>query len=81
MDRALIRGLHRAGFVDRLADHVDDAAKQFRADGDRDRGAGVYDFLGAHQAFGRIHRDGAHGRFAKMLGDFQHQPIAVILGL
>ena len=31
--------------------------------------------------FAGVHRDGAHGRFAEMLGDFEHQPVALVLGL
>ena len=52
MDRALMRGIHRAGFVDRLADHVDNAAEQLRPYRHRNRRARVGDFLAAHQAFG-----------------------------
>ena len=81
MDRARGLGVDRAGFVDRIADHVDDAAEQFRADRHGNRRAGVGDFLTAHEAFRGIHGDGAHGQFAEMLGDFQHQPVAVVLGL
>ena len=47
------RGLDRAGFVDRLADDVHDAAERFVADRHRDRRAGVVDSLAAHQTFGR----------------------------
>ena len=68
----------RAGFVHRLADDVDDAAERAFADGNRDRLAGVVHLLAAHETFGGVHRDGAHGRFAQMLGDFEHQPVAVI---
>ena len=39
------------------------------------------DFLAAHQTFGDVHRDGAHGRFAEMLRDFEHQAVAAVLGL
>ena len=38
------------------------------------------DALAAHEALGRVHRDGADGRFAQMLRHFQHQPLAVVLG-
>ena len=71
----------RAGLVDRLADDVHDAAERAVADRHRDRLAGVGDLLAAHQAFGGVHRDGAHGRFAEMLGDFEHQAVALVLGL
>ena len=48
------------------------------ADRHRNRRAGVGDFLAAHQAFGRVHGDGAHGVFAQMLRDFEHEAIAVV---
>ena len=63
----------RAGFVDRLADHVHDAAQRGGADRHADRAAGVDHFLAADQAFGGVHGDGAHGVLAQMLGDFEHQ--------
>ena len=70
-----------AGLVDRLADHVHDAPERAVADRHRDRLAGVGDLLAAHQALAGIHGDGAHGRFAEMLGDLEHQPVALVLGL
>ena len=39
------------------------------------------DLLAAHQALGRVHGDAAHGVLAEMLGDFEHQPVAVVVGL
>ena len=62
-----------AGFVDRLADHVHDAAQGGGTDRHADGGAGVDHFLAAGQALGGVHGDGAHGVFAQMLGDFEHQ--------
>ncbi len=73
MDRGGVFGADRAGFVDRLADHVHDAAKAGRADRHGDRAAGVGDFLAADQAFGGVHGDGAHGVLAQMLRHFEHQ--------
>jgi hypothetical protein len=81
MDGAVAFGFDRPGFIDRLADHVHDAAERPRADRHHDRVAGVADLLAADQAFRGIHRDGAHGGFAKMLGDFEHQAVAAVLGL
>ena len=68
-------------FVDRLADDVHDATERLVADRHRDRRAGVGHFLAAHQTFGRIHGDGAHGVLAEVLRDLEHEPIAVVLGL
>ncbi len=80
MDRARFVGLDRTGFVDRLADHVDDAAEQAGADRHRDRQAGIGDGLAADQTLGDVHRDGANRRFAEMLRNLEHQPVAVIVG-
>ena len=63
----------RAGFVDRLADHVHDAAQGGGTDRHADGRAGVDHFLAADQAFGGVHGDGAHGVLAQMLGHFEHQ--------
>ena len=77
----LLRPVDRAGLVDRLADDVHDAAERAVADRHRDRRAGVVDLLAAHQAFGGVHGDGAHGVLAEMLGHLEHQAVAVVLGL
>ena len=61
VDGARAFAVHRTGLVDRLADDVDDAPERLVADRHRDRRAGVGDFLAAHQAFGRVHGDAAHG--------------------
>ena len=80
MDGAVFGGVHRAGFVHRVADDVDDAAEHAFADRRHDRIAGIGHFLAAHQSFGHVHRDGPHGEFAEMLGDFEHQAVAVVSG-
>ena len=81
MDGAFAFRFDRPGFIDRLADHVHDAAKRARAYRHRDRNAGVGHFLTADQAFGGIHRNGAHGGFAEMLRDLEHQTVAAVLRL
>ena len=73
MDRALLRGLHRARLVDRIADHVDDAPEAFVADRHLDRLPGVGDCLPAHETFRCVHRDGAHRRLAEMLRNLEHE--------
>ncbi len=78
VDGAAAGGAHGAGFVHRLADDVDDASESAFADGNRDRLAGVFHLLTAHEAFGDVHRHGAHGGFAQMLRHFEHKPVAVI---
>ena len=72
---------HRTGLVDRLSDDVDDAAERAVPDRDRNRQPGIGNLLSADETFARIHGNGAHGRFAEMLGDFEHQAIAVIVRL
>ena len=81
MDRAQHLTLDRTGLVDRIADHVDDAAQEALPDRHRDRRTGVGHLLAAHQAFGDIHGDGADGVLAQVLGDFEHQTVAAVLGL
>ena len=74
-------GLDRAGLIDRIADHVDDAAEALVADRHRNRLAGVGALLAAHQAFGDVHRDGADGVLAEMLCHLEHEALAAVLGL
>ena len=81
VDRAHVLTLDRTHFVDRLADHVHDAAERAGSDRHPDRAAGVVDLLAADQPLGGIHGDGAHRGFAEMLGDFEHQAVAAVLGL
>ena len=73
MDRHLVRRVERRAFVDRLADHVHQAAERAGTDRHRDRVAGVAHLHPAHQALGGIHRDAAHGVFAEMLRDLEHE--------
>jgi hypothetical protein len=45
-----------------------------------DRLAGVFHRLAAHQTFGGVHGDGAHGVLAQVLRHFQHQAVAIVVG-
>ena len=81
VDGAQRVGLDRAGLVDRLADDVHDAAEGVEADRDLDGLAGIGDLLAADQAFRGVHRDAAHGALAELHGDFEHEAVAVVLGL
>ena len=81
MDGAVAFRCDGTCFIDRLADHIHDAAERADADRNHDRVAGVADFLAADQAFGGIHRDGAHRGFAEMLSNLEHQAIAAVLRL
>ncbi len=69
----------RARLVHGLADHVHDAAESGLADWDGDRATGVGDLLAADQAVGRVHGDGADRVLTQMLGDLEHEAVAVIL--
>ncbi len=81
VDGAALVGAHRAGFVDRLADDVDDASERLVADRNSDRLAGVDDVLSANQTLGGVHRDGAHGVFTEVLRHFQDETLAIVDGL
>ena len=78
VDRASGLGFHRAPLVDRLTDHVHDAAEGRRANRNHDRLTGVGDRLTADQTFRRVHRDGADGVLAEVLSHFEHQAVAAI---
>src|SRR5262249_18334979 len=46
-----------------------------------DRLSGVGHILTAYETVGDIHGDGAHRRFAEVLGDLEHQALALVFGL
>ena len=73
MDRAALFLANRALFVDRVANHVHDAAQSFVAHRHGDRPVGVFHFLSANQALGGVHRNGAHSAFAQVLRHFEPQ--------
>ena len=81
VDRRPDLGLDRAALVDRLADHVEDPPERLAPDRHRDRLAGVDHLLAAGQPVGAVHRDRAHGRLAEVLGDLEHQLVAVVVGM
>ena len=41
---------------------------------------GIADAGAAGQTFGRVHGDGAHGVLAKVLSNFEHETVAVVVG-
>ncbi len=73
-------GADRAALVDRLADDVHDPAQRLGPDGNADLGAGVDDFLPAGEPVGAIHRDGAHGVLAEVLGNLEDERIGAVSG-
>ena len=81
MDGAALLVGNGARLVHRLADDVDDAPERAVAHRHRDRLAGVGHLLAAHQAFGGVHGDRAHGVLAQVLGHLEDQPLVAVLGL
>jgi len=73
VDRKARLGLHGLAVVDRVTDHVEDAAEALGPDGHRDGAAGVAHGHAADQPVGRVHRDGADGVLAEVLGDLERQ--------
>src|SRR5438552_1658565 len=64
MDGVALRGRDRAALVDRLADHVHDAAEGRLADRHLDAVARVAHLLAAGEPVGRVHGGRAHGLLA-----------------
>jgi hypothetical protein len=67
------RLVDRAALVNRVAEHVHDAAERGLAYRYGDGGAGVGDQQAAAQAVGRAQRDGAHDAVAELLLHFKRQ--------
>ena len=78
VDRRRALRVDRAGLVDGLADDVEDAAEALGADRHRDRAAGVADFHAAHEAVGRVHRDGADRVLAEVLRDLEGEVVLLV---
>src|SRR5438034_65431 len=66
MDGIALRGRDRPALVDRLADHVHDAAEGRLADRHLDAVARVAHLLAAGEPVGRVHGDRAHGLLAQV---------------
>ena len=67
VDRPALDALDRGLVVDRLADHVPDAAERRVADRHRDRPTRVDDVRAAREAVGGVHGDRAHAVVAEVL--------------
>src|SRR3990167_6983410 len=61
-----------AALVDRIAQHIHDAAERFEAHRHADRLAGAVHGQAALQTFGTAHRNGAHHAITQLLLNFQH---------
>ena len=79
VDDGGVRHVDRAALVDRVAQHVHDAAEGGLADRHGDARAGVAHHAAAADAVGRAQRDGTHDAVAQLLLDFQRQRGAVHL--
>src|SRR5690606_19334861 len=81
VNTAHLRRSDRAGFINRLTNHVDDAAEHFRAHRNADRRSRIPYRLTADQTIGRVHRDAADGVFAQVLCNLKKQTRALIIRL
>ena len=66
-------GTDISGIVDRLAEHIHNAAERLLANRDRDRPARVADGHASLQALARAHRDRAYHTIAQLLLNFERQ--------
>ena len=73
MNRIVLLRVDRAGFVDGLADDVQDAAQGLAADRHHDLVAGVHRGLAANETIGAVHRDATNGVFTEVLRDFENE--------
>ncbi len=71
VDFPVVLGYDRAGFVDRIAEHVHDAAESAGADRNRDAASGVGGNQVALQAVGGTERDATHYAVAQLLLHFK----------
>ena len=72
--------VHRAFFVNGVAGDVHDATQCCGTHGHRNLTASVFNSLATHEAFGGVHSNGAHCVFAKVLGHFENEVFALVLG-
>src|SRR5690606_21774516 len=79
VNTAHLRRGDRASFVNRLTNHVDDAAEHFRTNRNADRRARIPYRLSADQTIGRVHRDAADGVFAEVLCNLENQTRALVI--
>jgi len=79
VDAACLLRLNRALFVNGVAGDVQDAAQCGLADGHLNRRAGVFDGSAPHEALCRVHRNGTHCVFAKVLRHFKDKAVAVVV--
>ncbi len=63
--------LDRPFFVNRLTQHIDEAAQRFTPDRHRDRRTGIHNIHASGQTICRRHRDAADAIFTKMRRNFQ----------
>ena len=80
VDRATLFLTDWTTFIDWLTDDVHDATKCGFTNWHSDRAVSVSHSLTANEAFCGVHRNCANSVFAKVLGHFEHQLLAVVIG-
>ena len=79
--RRVLRARRRRGLSSGVPEHVEEAAERRRADGHRDRRAGVDGGGAAAQAVGRVHREAAHPVVAEVLLDLGDERLVAVRDL
>ena len=79
VDRQEMLGVERTHFIDGFADDVEDSSEDLATDWRLDHGPRVLDRHAPLDAFGGVHRDGAHGALAEVLGHFEHEIVGLVI--
>src|SRR5690606_20662246 len=81
VNTAGLRCVDRSSFINRLTNHVDDAAEHFGTDRNADGRTRISNRLTTHQTIGRVHRDTTYRVLTEVLSNLKNQAISLVVGL